>query len=351
MPRGASHHFDADFPNLVDSLSAGTRADGHMIRRRSVFSAVPRIAAGVLGLATSSSAPAVQSSGRRSLHAKLDEVASLADQLEINDFDDVAFAAKLAFARADTANGRGVSFRVPPRIMAMKAPLRVPDRVMLVGSGIRDSMFHSQHDGPMFIFRDAEHSGITNMRLGLGAKSGAQGVLIEANDRDIRRLNFADIEIAGRSRSDGVAAGQTGFALHARGRRIVSECAFDRIIFTEVDRPVVERGPEGNEWTRFVVDQFGFSGGAGFDSVGHANHYQGRIAGSLGAGPTAFRQGGYRNIILLRVDIGNAGQALDLNPEGRNIVLLQRPAEVGPPRVQTPIGRIAGNTVTDGGDL
>lgn len=317
-----------------------------MIDRRALVGAVTRAAALVPLLAgRATAAPAVQSSERRSLQKKVDEVASLADQLEIDDFDDVAFAARLAFKHADTRGGRGISFRVPPRVMVMKAPLVVPDRIHLVGSGIRDTIFQAQHDGPMFVFRDVEHAGLANARLGLGQRRGTQGIVIEARDGDARRLSFAEIEIAG---GGAAAPGQVGVSLATRGKRIVSECTFDRLILAEVDRPVIERGPEGNEWTRFVVDQFGYAGGAAFDCVSHANHYQGRIAGSPGPGATGFRQHGFRNMLLLRVDIGNPARALDLAPNGRNIVLLQRPAEGNPPVIQTPIGATAGNTVIDG---
>lgn len=297
--------------------------------------------------AAAAPAPAVQSAEGRALQRKVDEVASLADQLEIQDFDDVAFAARLAFAHANTAGGRGVSFRVPPRVMVMKAPLRVPDRIVLVGSGIRDTIFQAAHDGPMFVFTDVEHAGLVHARLGLGDRSGTQAIQIDARTRDVRRLTFTEIEIAG---GGARAVGQVGISASTAGKRILSECTFDRLILSEVDRPVIERGPEGNEWTRFVVDQFGYRGGAAFDSVAHASHYQGRIAGSPGAGATAFRQAGRRNLLLLRVDIGNDTHALDLTPDGCNIVLLQRPAESGPPAVQTPVGRIAGNRVIDGDD-
>jgi hypothetical protein len=294
-------------------------------------------------------APQVQGSGRRSIHRKVDEVNSLADQLDINDFDDVAFAAKLAFEHANTGSGRGISFHVPPRIMVLKAPLRVPDRIVLIGSGMRDTIFHAQHDGPMFVFRDVEHAGLLNVRLGMGSRSGTQGIRIEARDSDVRRLTFTDIEIAGGGAAgSAVDGGQIGIQLTAAGRYIVSENAFDRLIFSEVDRPVIERSTEGNEWTRFVIDQFGYRGGVGFDSVANANHYQGRIAGAPGQGATGFRQGGYRNMMLLRVDIGNGAQALDLGPGTRNIVMLQRPAENGPPRIQTPLGRTSGSTIIDG---
>lgn len=318
-----------------------------MIDRRAVVRMFTKAASLVPLAASASASPAVQSGEARALQRKVDEVASLADQLEIRDFDDVAFAARLAFAQADTAGGRGVSFRVPPRVMVLKAPLHVPDRIVLVGSGIRDTIFQAAHDGPMFVFTDVEHAGLLHARLGLGDRSGAQAIQIEARSRDVRRLNFAEIEIAG---GGARAAGQIGISATTTGKRILCECTFDRLILSEVDRPVIERGPEGNEWTRFVVDQFGYRGGAAFDSIAHANHYQGRIAGSPGAGATGFRQAGRRNLLLLRVDIGNAAQALDLAPDGHNIVLLQRPAEAGPPAVQTPVGRIAGNRVIDGDD-
>lgn len=318
-----------------------------MIDRRSLVQAFTKAASLLPLTAATASAPAVQPAGARTLQRKVDEVASLADQLDIKDFDDVAFAARLAFAQADTARGRGVSFRVPPRVMVVKAPLRVPDRIVLVGSGIRDTIFQAAHDGPMFVFSDVEHAGLSHARLGLGTRPGAQGIQIEARKRDVRRLSFAEIEIAG---GGAEAIGQIGVSATTSGQRILTECTFDRLILSEVDRPVIERGPEGNEWTRFVIDQFGYRGGAGFDCVAHASHYQGRIAGSPGPGATGFRQAGYRNMMLLRVDIGNAGRALDMSPDGRNIVLLQRPAETGPPAVQTPAGPIAGNTVIDGDD-
>jgi hypothetical protein len=317
-----------------------------MIDRRSLFGAFTKMVAILPSVAgRASQAPAAQPSGRRSIQKKVDEVASLADQLEIEDFDDVSFAARLAFERANTKGGRGTSFRVPPRVMVMKTPLRVPDRIMLVGSGMRDTIFQAKHDGPMFIFDGVEHAGLSNVRLGLGTRSRTQGIQIETNDRSALRLSFSDIEIAGGGRA---AKGQIGVSITARGKHIVSECTFDRLILSEIDRPVVERGPEGNEWTRFVIDQFGYLGGAAFDSVANANHYQGRIAGIPGLGGTGFRQGGFRNMLLLRIDIGNDASALDLAPNTRNIVILQRPAEVGPPPVQTPLGRVVGNTVIDG---
>lgn len=316
-----------------------------MMDRRTLVQAFTKVASLVPLMAASAEAPAIQPAARRSLQRKVDEVSSLADQLDIQDFDDVAFAARLSFANADTRNGRGVSFRVPPRVMVMKAPLRVPDRIVLVGSGIRDTIFQAMHDGPMFIFSDVEHAGLLHARLGLGDRPGTQGIQIEARRRDVRRLNFAEIEIAG---GGSPAKGQIGVSATTSGQRILTECTFDRMILSEVDHPVIERGPEGNEWTRFVVDQFGYRGGAAFDCMSHANHYQGRIAGSPGNGATAFRQVGRHNMMLLRVDIGNGARALDLAPDGRNIVLLQRPAEAGPPAVQTPAGQVTGNTVLDG---
>lgn len=314
-----------------------------MLDRRSLIGAFAKSAA--VATSTASANVAVHSAERRSLQKKVDEVASLADQLEIEDFDDVAFAARLAFDHANTANGRGTTFRVPPRVMVMKAPLRVPNRIVLCGSGMRDTIFQAQHDGPMFLFQDVEHAGLSNVRLGLGSRPTTQGIRIETKDASARRLTFADLDIAGGGQA---AAGQTGVTIVARGKQIVSECTFDRLILSEIDCPVVERGPEGNEWTRFVVDNFGYGGGAAFDSIAHASHYQGRIAGQPRRGSVAFRQGGYRNIALLRVDIGNGASALDLAPEARNIVFVQRPSESGPPAVQTPLGRVVGNTVIDG---
>ncbi len=291
------------------------------------------------------SAPAIQGSQRRSIQKKVDEVTSLADQLEIDDFDDASFAARLAFQHANTAGGRGVTFRVPPRVMTLKAPLAIPDRVVLAGSGIRDTIFFAQHDGPLFLFRDVQQGGLSNMRLGLGRNGRTEGIRIEARSRDVRRLSFSDLEIAGGGQH---AIGQVGLQVSAAGKSLVTECTFDRISFFEVDRPVVERSTEGNEWTRFVIDQFGYTGGIAFDSVANANHYQGRIAGQPAAGAIGFRQSGYRNILLLRVDVGNTAHALDLGLHTRNIVMLQRPFESGPPAVQTPIGQIAGITIIDG---
>lgn len=323
-----------------------------MIDRRSLVGGLSKLMALVPSAAsTSVSAMPVQTSGRRSLQKKVDEVASLADQLEIDDFDDVAFAARLAFDHANTSNGRGTSFRVPPRVMVMKKPLLIPDRIVLLGTGMRDTIFHAQHDGPMFVFKDVEHAGLSNVRLGLGTRSGTQGIRIEARDQDVRRLTFAEIEIAGGGRAgtgSGDDGGQVGVSIAGSRQRIISECTFDRLILSEVDRPVVERLTEGNEWTRFVIDQFGYRGGIAFDSIANANHYQGRIAGSPGAGAIGFRQGGYRNIIMLRIDIGNAARALDIAPDTHNIVLVQRPAEKGPPTIQTPLGHAKGNTVIDG---
>lgn len=317
-----------------------------MMDRRGLIGTFAKMAAILPGVAGPVlSAPAVQSSPRRSVQKKMGEVASLADQLAINDFDDVAFAARLAFEQADTKGGRGVSFHVPPRVMVLNAPLRVPDRIVLVGTGMRDTIFQARHDGPMFVFHDVEHAGLCNARLGLGTGRNTQGIQIEARDHDARRLSFSDIEIAGAGAS---AAGQTGVSMTAHNPRIISECTFDRIIMSEIDLPVVERGPEGNEWTRFVIDQFGYRGGIGFDSVANANHYQGRIAGSPASGAIGFRQGGYRNMLLIRVDIGNSARAVDLGPEARNIVLVQRPAEGHPITIQTPLGRVSGNTVIDG---
>jgi len=318
-----------------------------MMDRRTLVHALTKAASLVPLISSSAKAPAIQPANGRTLQRKVDEVSSLADRLDIQDFDDVAFAARLSFDHANTANGRGVSFRVPPRVMILKEPLRVPDRIVLVGSGIRDTIFQAMHDGPMFIFSDVEHAGLSHARLGLGELPGTQGIQIEARKRDVRRLTFAEIEIAG---GGSRAKGQIGVSATTSGRNIVSECTFDRLILTEVDRPVVERGPEGNEWTRFVVDQFGYRGGAAFDCVSHANHYQGRIAGSPGDGAIGFRQGGRHNMMLLRVDIGNNARALDLAPNARNIALIQRPSEVGPPAVQTPLGQIGGNRVIDGDD-
>ncbi len=293
--------------------------------------------------------PAVRDSAAQALQRKVDEVASLADQLEIRDFDDVAMAARLAFDAADTRGGRGVTFRVPPRVMHLKAPLKIPDRIFLVGAGMRDTMFNAHLDGPMFIFSDVTHAGLSHARLGLGNRPATQGIRIEARRTSVRRLTFAELEIAGGGAAGASAStSQIGIALDGADDRIITECGFDRLIFSEVDRPVVERSTEGNEWTRLVIDQFGYRGGIGFDSVANANHYQGRIAGSPGPGATAFRQGGYRNMIFLRVDIGNDARALDLNPKGRNIVMMQRPAQAAPRWVQTPIGDARGNTLIDG---
>ncbi len=318
-----------------------------MMDRRTLVQALTKMASLVPVIATSAKAPAVQPAAGRSIQRKVDEVSSLADRLDINDFDDVAFAARLAFANANTASGRGVSFRVPPRVMVLKEPLLIPDRIVLVGSGIRDTIFQAMHDGPMFIFSDVEHAGLLHARLGLGERPGTKGIQIDARKRDVRRLSFAEIEIAGGGPR---SKGQIGVSATTSGKNILTECSFDRVILSEVDRPVIERGPEGNEWTRFVVDQFGYHGGAAFDCISHANHYQGRIAGSPGGGAIGFRQAGRHNMMLLRVDIGNEARALELAPDGRNIVLLQRPSEAGPPVVQTPVGQASGNTVIDGDD-
>lgn len=325
-----------------------------MIDRRSLVASVGRIGAffGVVNEAAAAapqSPPRVQGSERRSLQRKVDEVNSLADQLDLDDFDDVAFAARLAFNHANTAGGRGTTFRVPPRVLTLKAPLRVPDRIVLMGSGMRDTIFHARHDGPMLLFADVEHAGLLNVRLGMGGRPGTEGIRIEARGGSVRRLTFTDLEIAGGGAAGAApGGGQVGIRLVATGRHIISENVFDRLILAEVDRPVIERSTEGNEWTRFTIDQFGYRGGIAFDSVANANHYQGRIAGAPGRGAIGFRQGGYRNMMMLRVDIGNDATAVDLGPDGRNIVMLQRPAENGPPPVQTLIGRTSGNTVIDG---
>lgn len=297
------------------------------------------------------SSASIQTSAGRSLQRRIDDIAGLADKLEINDFDDVKAAAQMAFTLANPSQGRGVTLRAPRKVMFLYEPLVVPTLTTIVGGGYRDTFFIPQFDGPMFIFDSVVLSGLRNARLGLGSGKNVCGIDIRTSTADARALNFGDLEIVGggaagaKSGNDG---GQTAIRAFTTGGRIITECAFDRLIMSEIDRPVIMNGPEGNEFTRFVIDQYGYSGQCGMELVTHADYYQGRLAGAPAAGTVAYKQGGFRSQAILRVDCGNGTLAVDLAQNSGNQVMLQRPFELGPPTVQTPIGNVRpGNTLID----
>jgi hypothetical protein len=294
----------------------------------------------------------IQASFGRNLAKKTDEVASLADKLEIADFDDVRVAAQLAFTIANPGQGRGVTLRAPRKAMFLYEPLVVPALTTIVGAGYRDTFFIPQFDGAMFVFDGVYLSGLRNCRIGMGSGKNVCAIDIKTTSADARGLNFTDLEIAGGGSAGAMTSsvgGQTAVRAFTSGNRIITECVFDRIIMTEIDRPVIMNGPEGNEFTRFVIDQFGYSGQCGMELITHADYYQGRIAGAPAAGTIGYKQGGFRSQAVIRTDIGNGARAIDLLENHGNQVILQRPYEAGPPVIQTPVGNFPpGNTLIDG---
>jgi hypothetical protein len=239
---------------------------------------------------------------------------------------------------ADTAGGRGALVRTDQVTYGITSTITMPDRVRLVGSTARATIYNSSTTGAHFLFDGIAHGGLVGARLGFGSSATERGIEILTTAISSRDLTFADLEIA-----SGGVSGQIGINLLTSGVNIITECSFDRLVFKGVDRPIVDNSSEGNFFTNFTIDGYAISTARpALDLITNANYYQGRIAGITAASSSGYKQQGARNIAILVVDIGAAREAINLANDGGNIVILSRPETL------TPIGTIGrNNTVVD----
>lgn len=248
-------------------------------------------------------------------------------------------SAQSALNAIDTTSGKGATVVITARHMILTGTLKVPDRIVLAGSGVRRTFINAAGTGAMFEFDGAEYSGLRDMRLGMGPDASLISIDIKTDVKSCRKLEFRNLEIAGTE-----ASGQIGIRSITSGSNIISECSFNRILLVQIDRPVLEIGPEGNFWTDITVDQFARDGvpRAAIDSVSHASFYTARVAGTVAVGSVAYRQAGNRNIANIAADIGAGSAALDIDGIS-NIVLLERPEQLTPVGSSTP-----STTIIDG---
>lgn len=247
--------------------------------------------------------------------------------------------AQIALDAMNLSGGMGATVVITARHLHLSGTLRIPDRVILTGSGPRSTIINGTGTGAMFEFDSLTHAGLCDMRLGLGGDGSQIGIDIKTTEGSCRQLHFRNLEIAGID-----VSGQTGIRSITSNSQIISECSFDRIVLVQVDRPIIENGPEGNFWTDISIDQFARDGTdrAAIDATTHASFYSARVAGTVAADSIAYQQKGNRNIANIVADIGAQCTALNIEGQG-NVTTLERPERL------TPAGHAAdNNTIVDG---
>lgn len=251
-----------------------------------------------------------------------------------------------ALADADTTGGKSATVETGAGRFMFPAGFAVPERVFIGGAGPQESIFSSAGTGKVFSFGSTSDGGILGARIGLSGVSQV-GIDIASATNSVFRLLFRDLLIAGDE-----SVGQRGFNVAATGGQIVTSCNYENIYFDAVDRPVREIDTEGNFWTNFTVNNFGYAATPAFDLQSHASDYIGhfRAAMALDAAVTgcvAYKQTGTRSTFDIVVDIQNNATALNINNDGKHFGVIRRPKEISPP-IRTPIGTIGyGNRVFD----
>lgn len=145
--------------------------------------------------------------------------------------------AQAALNAIDTTLGRGATVVITAQSLILTGTLKVPDRIVLAGSGIRGTFVNGTGPGAMFEFDGAEYSGLHDMRLGMGSAPSLVGIDLKTSVKSCRKLDFRNLEIAG-----GKISGQIGIRSITSSSNIISECSFSHILFVEVDQPVLEVG-------------------------------------------------------------------------------------------------------------
>jgi hypothetical protein len=241
-----------------------------------------------------------------------------------NSNDDYA-AIMAAINSLDVSGGRGGIVYFPKGGYRISQTINVPPRIRLLADAPRDVAITAAFNGVMVSFDSVTHSGISGMRLGMGTGAASVAIDIKALSSSIEQLHFSDLEIAG-----GAVPGQIGIRLQATSSGIITKSTFHSINFFQVDKGVYDRDSEGNFWSAISIDQFGYAAVAGFDAQGLANFYQVRVSGAPAAGSVGFKNTGARCHADLIVDIGPTSVALDLAPNGYNIVRIARPEGLTP---------------------
>ncbi len=273
----------------------------------------------------------------RSVEDDLGDRISLTRYIQATEGQDQSPAFARAFADLNTSGGRGATLYLPGGrgAYSIAAEVQMPTRVKLVGDGSRSTIINAVHNGRMFVFDSITNSGLERLRLGLGSGAGVIGIDLRTASNTLRDCVFEDLEIAG----DGIV-GQIGFRMSATNGHIITENTLRRLVFKEIDSPIIDRDTEGNFTSEVTIDQFGYSVTAAIDARGLANFYDAiRVAGAPAAGSVGYRQAGIRNHAKIITDIGNSAKAIDLAQGQQNIVQLQRPLQDSP-FIQTPMGSI-----------
>ena len=250
--------------------------------------------------------------------------------------DDTA-AIQAALASLDTSGGRGATLFLPVGAYLITAKITVPARVKIIGAGPLSTIVNTTFAGAAFELDGISDAGVSDLRIGFGPSASIIGINIKTTSASCQRLIFRNLFIAGAS-----VAGQRGIQAVASGGRIIAECRYQGIDFVSVDRPVKEMDTEGNYWSEFAIDQYGYGVSTAFESQGLGSFYQGRIAGAPTAGSVGYAQTGIRNFFDIVTDIGASSTALNIAANGKNIGQILRP------ELLTPLGTVgSGNTVID----
>lgn len=245
-----------------------------------------------------------------------------------------AFNIALSAASVLTSGGAGATITLPTGSLILSAQITVPSRVKIVGAGSRSTIINNSFAGPAFVFDGTTNGGLSNVRIGLNNNASAMGLKLITTSQDVRWMNFTDLEIAAPS----LINGQTGIYAVTSGGRIITENVFQGIVLYQVSSPFNWNGPEGNFITDLTIAGFGANAPtSAIGPIGHANLWQGRVAGAPFAGSIAYSEAGARNLVDLIVDIGPSSTALNVTGTG-NVIRLARP------EILTPVGNFSKST-------
>lgn len=273
----------------------------------------------------------------RNVSQKLGEIVSLQDSGAIGDGSDATAGINAAGSSANTAGGRGFTVAAPNGTYTLSSTISGANRVKIAGAGALSTIFNAGFNSTLFKFDSITSAGMAGARLGFGAYSGAIGIALATTTDTLRDCQFSDLEIAG-----GMIAGQIGFRAQASNSNILTECSTDRMVYRQVDQPMLLLDEEGNWHTRITIDQFAVTAHAAIEARTNVDFFEARIAGAPAAGSVGYRQRGFRNFANLAVDIGAASTAIDIGDDAGDIIILRRPETL------TPIGPIGrNNTVID----